>query len=186
MLAARVSRRFRQSGARPGLPTGAPDWLAPASPLTAEALRSPSLTTGHALNTESAKLARRDFRFDRRGACWRPVDRRPGKHCARCRLSDKRAISRCWTWAATIVLRAQVASLDGRHLSAASASSRVRASPANRTPRRGRRYDSYWANPIVRPATIRARPGRSLCRQCSRATSADRIAKAIVPVGDIA
>jgi hypothetical protein len=60
--------------------------------LTAEALRSPSLTTGHALNTESAKLARRDFRFDRCGACWRPVDRRPGKHCARCRSSGEAAV----------------------------------------------------------------------------------------------
>jgi hypothetical protein len=32
----------------------------------------------------------------------------------------------------------------------------------------------------------RPRIRRALCRQCSRATSADRIAKAIVPVGDIA
>jgi hypothetical protein len=31
--------------------------------------------------------------------------------------------------------------------------------PGNRTPRRDRRYDSYWTNPIVRRATIRARPG---------------------------
>ena len=44
----------------------------------------------------------------------------------------------------------------------------------------------FWAKAIVRRTVDQARSGRSLCRQCSRATSADRIAKAIVPVGDIA
>jgi hypothetical protein len=45
---------------------------------------------------------------------------------------------------------------------------------------------SLWAKAIAGCDAGRVRPGRPLCRQCSRATSADRIAKAIVPVGDIA
>ena len=42
-----------------------------------------------------------------------------------------------------------------------------------------------WANPIVRRSADRAGSGRALCRQCSRATSADRIAKDVPcqPVG---
>jgi len=34
----------------------------------------------------SVQLHRRRFCFDRRGACWFPLDRRPDKHCARCPL----------------------------------------------------------------------------------------------------